>query len=111
MPTTTLEGSRRCAASRLTNTSFRSGRKSPNASSSTRHITSRDRTPGGGHAHERQVADLFPLLIRGPVVGIIRLGSECAFWAYFLTYGAKQIATNEEGVDTSRCYLHEPIVV
>src|SRR3954453_6257510 len=44
MPTTTLEGSRRCAASRPTNTSFRSGRKSPNASSSTRHITSRDRT-------------------------------------------------------------------
>src|SRR4051812_20758649 len=56
MLTTTLEGSRRCAASRPTNTSFRSGRKTPNASGSTRHTTSRDRTVNDQlePAHERE---------------------------------------------------------
>jgi transposase len=49
MPITTPAGSRHCGASLPTNTSSGSGRKSLNASDSTRHTTSRDRTPGQAH--------------------------------------------------------------
>ena len=45
VPTITRVGSRPSEVLHPTNTSYTPGRKNPNASGSTRHITSRDRTP------------------------------------------------------------------